>query len=265
MRILLVNEEGCFAPGIIALAKVLSAKHRVVIVAPMQTHTGVGHTFTKSASPLWARQFYRLAKIKIFSVTGTPCDCVTLALDKILKSRPDLIISGIDNKNNRGETIFTSGVVSAAIEGTIQGIPSIALSYNSKESESNKDMSFAEREKEYMAVARAFEKHLTEFMSLIKPEITLNINFPANYLKKQIKYTHATDGLINNKYRQEVNPFGTTFYWLTSPKMGFGLDALEQKGDLYWLKRSKITVTPLKLDLTNYDAIPILEKAGFKL
>lgn len=265
MRILLVNEEGCFAPGIVALAKVLSVKHRVVIVAPLHVATGVGHTFTKSAAPLHVRQFYKLAKIKIFSVDGTPCDCVTLALDKVLKSRPDLIISGIDGKNNRGETIFTSGVVSAAIEGTIQGIPSISLSFNSKDAEGTKELSFAEKEKEFMAVARAFERHLTEFINLIQPEITLNINFPANYSKRLIKYTRATDGLIDNKYRQEVNPFGTMFYWLTSPKMGFGLDALEQKGDLYWLKRNYITVTPLKLDLTNYEVIPTLEKAGLKL
>ena len=255
MQIMLVNEDGCFHPGIIALAKVLSQKHRVNIVAPLNPLSGVGHSLTTSQEPLRIRQYFVLRNVKVFSVSGTPCDCVTLGLDKILKSKPDLIISGIDSTNNRGETIFSSGVVSAAVEGTIQGIKSIALSAKCENSE----------EKDYMAVARVFERYLHNLVDVIRPGITLNVNFPANFSKRDIKYTHVTDGLINNKYAAEVNPFGTQFYWLKTPRMGFGLEALEQKGDLYWLKRNYITISPLKLDLTCHESIPMLEKAGIKL
>lgn len=257
MNILLVNEEGCFAPGIIELAKVLSTHHRVVIVGPINTLSGTSHTFTNGNAPIRVRQYFtRLSKVKIFAVSGTPCDCVTLAIDKLLKSKPDLIISGIDSSNNRGETMLSSGVVSAAIEGTIQGIKSIALSAN---------LENAQGEVEFRKVAATFSKHLNDLLRLIQPGITLNINFPIDFSKRNIKYTHATDGIINNKYNVEVNSFGLTFYWLKTPRMGFGLEALDQKGDLYWLKRNHITVTPLKLDLTCMKSIPLIEKAGLKL
>lgn len=255
LKILLTNEEGCFAPGIIALAKVLSIHHRVVIAAPISPLSGVGHTMTNGNAPIRVRQYFtQLSKVKIFAVSGTPCDCVTLAFDKLLKSKPDLIISGIDSANNRGETMLSSGVVSAAIEGTIQGIPSIALSANLENN--------AKGETEFRKVATVFAKHLPEFMRLIKQgTITLNVNFPTDFSKRRIKYTHATDGLIDNKYYSEGNSFGLFYYWLKTPRMGFGFEALDQKGDLYWLKRNYITVTPLKLDLTCYKSIPILEKA----
>jgi len=254
LKILLVNEEGCFAPGIIALAKVLSAHHRVAIVSPITTMSGAGHTLTNGNAPIRVRQYFtQLSKVKIYAVSGTPCDCVILALDKLLKSKPDVIISGIDSVNNRGETVLSSGVVSAAIEGTIQGIPSIALSANLED---------AKGEAEFRKVAAAFSKHLPDFLRLIgQSSTTLNVNFPTDFSKRRIKYTHATDGLIDNKYYSEGNSFGLFYYWLKTPRMGFGLDALDQKGDLYWLKRNFITVTPLKLDMTCKRSIPILEKA----
>jgi len=254
LKILLVNEEGCFAPGIIALAKVLSAQHRVVIAAPINQLSGVGHTLTNGNAPIRVRQYFtQLSKVKIFAVSGTSCDCVTLAMDKLLKSKPDIIISGIDSANNRGETMLSSGVVSAAIQGTIQGIPSIALSAN---------LENANGEQEFRKVASVFAKHLPDFMRLIKQgAVTLNVNFPTDFSKRRIKYTHATDGLIDNKYYSEGNSFGLFYYWLKTPRMGFGLEALDQKGDLYWLKKNFITVTPLKLDMTCYKSIPILEKA----
>ena len=261
MNILLVNEEGCFSAGIVELAKVLSVHHRVVIVGPINPLSGTGHTLTNGNAPIRVRQYFtKLSKVKIFAVGGTPCDCVTLALDKLLKSKPDLIISGIDSVNNRGETMLSSGVVSAAIEGTIQGIKSIALSANAEKASAEGEFRKIARK-----VATAFSKNLDEFVKLIKPDITLNINYPTDFSKRRIKYTHATDGLIDNKYKWEVNSFGLTFYWLKTPRMGFGLEALDQKGDLYWLKRNFITVTPLKLDLTCIKSLPIIEKAGLKL
>ena len=256
MKILLTNEAGCFNPGITALAKVLSMKHRVCIVAPLSTQESAGHRFSASKKPLRVQQYFVLSKVKIFSVNGTPCDCVTLALNKLLKSKPDLIISGIDDHNNRGETIYSSGVVSAAIEGTIQGIPSIAVS--AKVIDPTDEKAFA-------PVAASFARRLDFFVKSLSANTTLNVNYPIRFTSKNIKCVRLTDGLINNKYQSEVNPFGIQYYWLKSPVMGFGLDALEQKGDVYWLKKNFITVTPLKLDITNYSAISMVETAGIKL
>jgi len=256
MNILLVNEAGCFAPGIIALAKALSTRHRVVIVAPLQSHYKSGHRLTTGAYPLRVKQYFVLNKIKIFSVNGTPCDCVTLALDKILRSKPDLIVSGFCDYYNRGEALYSSGVVSAAIEGTIQGIPSIALSTKTSDSSN---------EKSFQPIANSFAKNLHFFMKNMPVNTTLNINYPDNFSPKKIVCTHLTHDTIDNKYQPEVNSFGNTFYWLNIPQLGFPLPVLEQKGDLYWIKRGYTTVTPLKLNLTNDSAIHTVESAGITL
>jgi len=197
-----------------------------------------------------------LNKVKIYSVNGTPADCVTLAMDKILKSKPDLIVTGICNYNSRGETIYSSGVVSAAIEGTIQGIPSIAVSAKIRDPND---------EKHFMAIATNFARNLNYLVKHMPDNTTLNVNYPDKFSARKIICTHLTQGMIANKYSAEVNPFGATFYWLKSPLMGFALESLEQKGDLYYLKKGYITVTPLKLNLTKEDAIPYLERAGISL
>jgi len=256
MNILLVNEQGCFAPGIITLAKALSARHRVVIVAPLHPQINSGHRLTTGNHPLRVKQYFALNKVKIFSVNGTPCDCVTLALDKILHSKPDLIISGICDRNTRGEHIYSSGVVSAAIEGTIQGIPSIAVC--AKIDDPND-------EKRFQSVANNFAKHLPYYVKHMPPNTTLNVNYPEKFRVGKIVCTHLTTDMIDNQYEAEVNPFGNTFYWLRVSPMGYPLSALKQKGDLYQLKNGFVTVTPLKLDLTNLDAISIVERAGITL
>lgn len=256
MKILLTNEAGCFHPGIIALAKELCKNHRVCIVAPLNKQVGSGHSLTVDQRPLHAEQWYVLDNVKIWSVDGTPCDCVALALDKLLLDKPDLIISGIDPVNNRGNMIYTSGVVSAAMEGAIQGIRSIALSAavanEKKEKSYRRAVKFVARKLEFLA------KNTADFG-------VLNVNFPEKIKPKNIVAVPLTDGLLDNEYEIEVNPFGSTFAWLKSPLMEFGLEAYEQKGDLYWLKQGYITLTPLKLDLLKGEALTALQKAGIKL
>jgi len=256
MRILLTNEAGCFHPGIIALAKELCKHHRVCIVAPLTKQVGSGHSLTVDQRPLHAEQWYVLDNVKIWSVDGTPCDCVALALDKLLLNKPDLIISGIDPVNNRGNMIYTSGVVSAAMEGAIEGIRSIALSAA---------VDNEKKEKSYRRIVKFVARKL-EFLAKNTPDYgVLNVNFPSKVKPKNIVAVPLTDGVLDNEYEIEVNPFGSTFAWLKSPLMEFGLDAYEQKGDLYWLKQGYITLTPLKLDLLKGEALTALQNAGIKL
>ena len=256
MRILLTNEAGCFHPGIITLAKELSKDHRVCIVAPLNKQRGMGHSLTVDQHPLHAQQWFVLDNVKIWSVDGTPCDCVALALDKLLLNKPDLIISGIDTVNNRGNMIYSSGVVSAAIEGAVQGIKSIAIS-----------ASIAEEKKEraYRKVVKYVARKL-EFLAKNTPDFgVLNVNFPDKFKPNNIVAAPLTDGVLDNEYEIEVNPFGSTFAWLKSPLMEYRLEAYEQKGDLYWIKQGYITLTPLKLDLLKGEALTSLQKAGIKL
>jgi 5'-nucleotidase len=256
MNILLTNESGCFAPGVIELAKALSPLHRVVIVGPLVPKENMGHWLTTSSVPLRIKQYFALNNVKIFSVDGTPCDCVTLAIDKILMSKPDLIISGICNHHSHGEFIWSSGVTSAAIEGTIQGIPSMAISAKVKD---------PTNEKCFRKVARSFARNLNYFLKHMPKYVTLNINYPEKFNQNKIICTHLTTGIANTKYTCEVNPFGNTFYWLEPTVMGYPLSALEQRGDIYYLKNGYITVTPLKLDLTDKNCIESIEKGGLVL
>jgi len=255
LKILLTNETGCFEPGIIALAKVLSIRHRVCIVAPLSGKTDIGHALTID-SPIRVEQFFALSKAKIYGVNGTPCDCVGLALDKLLKSKPDLIISGIGTKNSCGEVIYTSGITSSAILGTIYGVKSIALSA---------DIQDTKKESEYLSIARAFSKKLELLIKKITTNITLNVNYPAKFQSGKIKETHLTMGTLNSKYTHEVNPFGIEFYWHKNIGMNYPLSALDQKGDLYWLKKGFATVTPLKYDLTSDVGLKVLEGSKIKI
>jgi len=255
LKILLTNEQGCFHAGIIALAKELALRHQVCIVAPLQSKEGMGHALT-TCHPLRVEQFFIMSKVKLYGVNGTPCDCVNLAIDKLLKSKPDLIISGIDNKTNRGETIYSSGVVSAAIAGTIQGVKSIAVSGSV---ENTKD------EKSYATIARILSKELGNLYAHITQDATLNINFPPKFMSKKILCTHLTTNIVDNQYVEEVNPFAKTFYWQKTTSCNYSLKCLEQMGDIYWIKKNYITVTPLKYDLTNKKAFNALEKSGIGL
>lgn len=256
MRILITNEAGCFHPGIVALAKELCKDHRVCIVAPLQRQSGSGHSITVDQRPLHAQQWFVLDNVKMWSVDGTPCDCVALAMDKLLVTKPDLIISGIDFANNLGNMIYSSGVVSAAVEGAIQGVKSMAISAV---------ITNEKKERAYRRVAKYVRRKL-EFLATKIPDYgVLNVNFPEKVKPKLIMPTQLTDGLLMNDYEIEVNPFGSTFAWMKNTLGEFGLEALKQKGDLYWLKQGYITMTPLKLDLLKGEALEALQKAGIKL
>ena len=256
MRILLTNEAGCFHPGIVALAKELCKDHRVCIVAPLTQQSGVGHSLTVDQRPLHAQQWFVLNNVKMWSVDGTPSDCVALALDKLLLSKPDLIISGIDPINNVGNVIYSSGVVCAAMEGAIQGIKSIAISAAIQNEK---------KERSYRHVAKFVARKLTYLAERTPDFGALSVNFPEKVKPRNIMPAALTDGLLDNEYEIEVNPFGSTFAWMKNPYRDFGLDAYEQKGDLYWLKQGYITLTPIKLDLLKGEALDALQKAGIKL
>ena len=255
LKILLVNETGCFDKGIIALAKILGPHHRVNIVAPLRVKERVSGSITTSR-PLKTDQYFALNKAKIFSVDGSPCDCVGLALDKLLKSKPDLIISGIDHHHNRGETTLSSGVTAAAILGTTSGIKSIAISA---------DIKNRYEEQEYLAIARVIRSNLGYLVDKIAPDTTLNINFPRVHSAKKLKWTHLTMDMVKTTYTSEINPFGKNFYWMDDPSQNYPLSVLEQQGDIYWLKRGYITITPMKYNLTSELGLKILAKSGISL
>lgn len=114
-------------------------------------------------------------------------------------------------------------------------------------------------------MANSFAKNLPYFLKNMPVNTTLNINYPESFMPGKIICTHLTHDTIENQYQSEVNSFGNTFYWLNISLAGYPLSVLDQKGDLYWLKKGYTTVTPLKLNLTSDAAVKTVESAGIAL
>ncbi|MDH3852266.1 MAG: 5'/3'-nucleotidase SurE, partial [Deltaproteobacteria bacterium] len=129
MRILLTNDDGIYAKGIEVLHEQLSKDHDVVVVAPETEQSAVGHAITLT-DPLRVKSISRNGAFFGYAVKGTPADCVKLAINELMKPPPDLVVSGINLGANVGINVIYSGTVSAATEGTILGIPAIAVSIN---------------------------------------------------------------------------------------------------------------------------------------
>ncbi|GGC34632.1 5'-nucleotidase SurE [Novosphingobium marinum] len=246
MRILITNDDGINAPGIYVLEKIAATlSDDIWIVAPAEEQSGTGHSLTLTRPVRLRRHAERR-----FSVTGTPTDAVTMALKKVMPERPDLILSGVNRGANLGDDITYSGTVSAAFEGALAGIRSIALSQvYSKEGIGN-EVSFA--------AAEAWgEKVLRPLIERPFAERTLvNVNFPpvapdkvqGIRVVRQGFHDYARGSIVEG-----TDPRGFDYYW-------FGLHGIEQtpghETDLEAIADGFVSVTPLTLDFTHRESLP---------
>lgn len=243
MNILLTNDDGVYAPGIYALYNKIKILGKCTVIAPDVERSAQGHAITLSV-PLRVNEAKREGKFFGYAVSGTPADCVKIALMAIMKgrSRPDLIISGINRGPNLGINILYSGTVSGATEGAILGVPSFAVSLTSfkwHRFRAAVDFSFN--------LAKAFLKEKS-------PEkILLNVNVPA-LPKSKIKGVKITRQGMSTFYKESYDrredPNKRIYYWLCSRKT-------EARGDMavdaVAVKDGYISVTPLHYDMTNYE------------
>ena len=244
LKILVTNDDGIYSEGIIILAKALQEIGEVFIVAPDREKSAIAHSLTLHR-PL------RVEKIKrnVYSVDGTPADCVHLGVNAILPERPQLIVSGINKGGNLGDDITYSGTVSAAFEGTLLAIPSFAISLVSRSH-------FKFRTAALFAVKVA--KHILK--KGLPKDTLLNINVP-NLDEKKIKsYRITQQGRWvhnGNAVIEKLDPRGKKYYWI-----GEGPLVFDQRGDTDFeaVTNSYISITPLHLDLTNYSSIRELKK-----
>jgi 5'/3'-nucleotidase len=243
MHILLTNDDGIHAAGLMALAEHLGRVGRVSIVAPDRERSAISHALTLH-HPLRAIQIDG----STFAVDGTPTDCVNLGIHNLLRDKPDIVISGINHGANLGDDITYSGTVSAAMEATLMGIPAFAVSLATKSGEAD------------FTSAANFAARLAEtVMRIGLPRDTfLNVNVPdipshslgAPRITRQGKRSY--EGMIVDK----VDPRGRNYYWIGSIDMNFH----DIEGtDYHALSRGHISITPLHLDLTNYDSLQELE------
>jgi 5'-nucleotidase len=246
MHILLTNDDGIYSKGILALYLELKKIAEVSIVAPDSERSAVGHAITLT-DPLRVEKVDKDGKLFGYKVNGTPADCVKIAINAILKKKPDLVVSGINLGPNTGTNVIYSGTVSAATEGTILGIPSIAVSLTTFE---KSDYSFAAEFTRNLCV-------LVRKNGL--PEGTLlNVNIPA--VKKSkikgVKITKQGEFRFKEYFEKRLDPRQRTYYWMG----GEELIPLDEKGsDHEAVKKNFISITPLHYDLTDYGEIERLK------
>ncbi len=246
--ILVTNDDGITAPGIRALIEVMNKLGKVVVVAPDSVQSGMGHAVTVNST-------LYLDKIKIddgpqveYKSNGTPVDCVKLAISEILDRKPDLVVSGINHGSNASINVIYSGTMSAAVEGGIEGIPSIGFSLMDFKWDADFEPA----------------KHFVEIISKKVLEtgmpkgIVLNVNIPKLLLSeiKGIKVGRQAKAKWVEAFDKRTNPHGRTYYWLTGEFKNFddGKDT-----DIYALENSYVSVVPVQFDMTAHKFIEELK------
>lgn len=238
--ILVTNDDGVQSPGIHALAAALRPLGDVTIVAPVAESSAIGHALTL-ARPL------RLEKVSagIFTVDGTPTDCVNIAITTVLRGKPDLVVSGINKGYNLGDDVTYSGTVAGALEGCLLGVPSIAVSLQ----RSREDFDFAR------AAAAAATVAGGVLQKGMPPRTLLNVNVPRVVtggfrVTVQARRNHVT------KVTESVDPRGRAYYWIEEGESAWEAD---ERSDYHAVRSGWISITPLHPDLTRHDAIAYAE------
>jgi len=239
MRILLTNDDGVTSEGLFALHEALSPDHEVHIVAPDRNWSISGHSRIFDR-PLRVNEVQLRDGTTAYSSDGTPSDCVALAALGLLEQPPELVISGINNGNNLGDDITYSGTVAAAMEGIVSGIPSIAVSMNTRPIwPVDMGANFIKR-----LVAQITEHGLAK-------DILLNVNIP-NLPEDQIKGVMITR-LGKRIYKDELHvgadPRGNKYYWIGGADPP--VDQLEEGTDVWAIAEGFVSITPIHLDLTS--------------
>lgn len=249
MRILLTNDDGIHARGLHTLAHELASWAEIYVAAPDHERSGTGHSITVF-DPIRVVPANIACTRGSWVVGGTPVDCVKLAVHRLVTESIDLVVSGINHGPNLGTDVLYSGTVSAAAEGVLLGIPSIAVSLNSHDSEN--DFGFA----------ASFTGNLikTLMKQTIERKTLININIPVLEPEK-IKGVRVTKlGVRNydNLFEERRDPRGNTYYW-----MGGGVVQEEQEpdSDVAAVQESYISVTPIHFDLTDYRLIEEYRKS----
>ena len=242
MRILVTNDDGVFSEGVRILAKTMEVLGEVYVVAPDREQSAVGHSLTLHR-PLRVEE----VSPRIYAVDGTPVDCVNLAVYGILGVRPDLVVSGINKGPNLGEDVVYSGTVSAAFEATLLEIPAFAISLVSR-----KDFKFL--------VAADFALKMAKYIMQVglPKETLLNINVPNLEVDeiRSLEITRQGKRVFGDAIVEKIDPRGKKYYWIGGEDQGFQ----EIEGtDFHAIANHHISITPLRVDLTNYPAVKELQ------
>ena len=266
MNILLSNDDGVYATGINILHEELSKKYDVTIVAPDRERSASSHSLTIDR-PLRVNEI----KPNIFSVDGTPTDAVNIGVHSIMKTKPDLVISGINYGGNICDDVIYSGTVSAAMEGAVMGIKSIAVSlvvnrgggYLPKDASLEEDLeaSFVKASEFVSNLASVFDR--TGFSE----NTLLNVNIPQTIIKKEnnpfeYRITRQGKRYFEDFVVEKTDPRGRKYYWIWGKNITF--EDIKDS-DYEAVHSGLISVTPIHLDMTNYKAMEKLKNIDFSI
>jgi 5'-nucleotidase len=254
MYILVTNDDGVWAPGVQALAKKMTEVGEVVLVAPLEEKSAIGHGIT-IRDPIRVEEIKLDGLKKVYGVNGTPADCVKLGIEELMEHECGLVISGINQGPNLGTDVLYSGTVSAAIEGVLLRTPSIAVSLASWE---HRDFSVAAE------ITAALVRKMIRENKVLPPGTLLNINIPAVEKEKikGIRITELGPREYENHFEKRYDPRGNAYFWAVGkllPTQGDHEDC-----DTHAVENNYVSITPLQFDLTNYEIIQEIRKWGLE-
>ena len=246
--ILVTNDDGVTASGIAALIEVAKQFGRVVVVAPDAPQSGMGHAIT-IGKPLRLHPVHLFHDVEAYQCSGTPVDCVKIAVDKILHRKPDFCFSGINHGSNASINIIYSGTMSAAMEAAIEGIPAVGFSLE--------DYRF---DADFSLAQQVCNEVIHKLVHGTLPKNGLyNVNIPkissAKY--KGLKLCRQANAKWNENFVERVDPTGKKYFWLTGE---FQNKDKRKDTDIYALKKGYASLVPIQYDLTDYT---LFEKIRF--
>lgn len=244
--ILIVNDDGITAPGIKALIEASQLFGEVVVVAPDKPQSGMGHAITFN-STLHIKEM-EVEGVKGYACSGTPVDCVKIAVSTLLTKTPDLIVSGINHGSNSSINVIYSGTMSAAVEGALQNIPSVGFSLLDHSIDANFDAA-------KVIASKIIGKMLK---NSLQKGFCLNVNIPNvnEQLIMGIKICRQAKGNWVEEYDARKDPLGRTYYWLTGK---FIIDDNGTDTDEWALANNYVSVVPVKHDITDYEVLKTMK------
>ncbi len=252
--ILVTNDDGVEAKGIKFLTEIAQHFGDVVVIAPDKGKSGMSHSVSLN-EPIYIDKVSEKPGLEIYACSGTPADSVKIALHKILKRKPDLILSGINHGSNASVSAIYSGTVAAAREGSMNGITSIAFSLLSHEPDAD-----------FTAAAKYVQVIIEKVVQNgIAKQTCLNVNIP-NVPENEIKgirICRQTLGKWIEEFDYRVNPHNKDYYWLTGKFSNFEPSA--EDTDEWALNNNYVAIVPIEVDLTSYTALKDIQKWDFNL
>ncbi len=240
--ILVTNDDGIKAGGLVALVKVLKEFGNVVVAAPNQSYSGMSHAITVK-QPLYVKLVKEKKGLKLYKINGTPVDCVKIAVNQLLDRKPDIVVSGINHGANSSISLHYSGTMGAAREGALSNIPSVGFSLL--------NYSFDADFSKAAEIAREVIQQM-----LVKPlpqGAYLNVNVPDGNEVKGIKVVRQANGRWVEEFIERQDPRGRDYYWLTGSFKNLEPEAIDT--DEYALENGYASLVPCQLDSTDHALI----------